>query len=117
MRWRVKFYSTNDKKCPKNKRHGLKSLEIPKQITELIPFKSKLIELVSEIKFRKTKSCFLKKLQEGEETPEVLYKKRYQKHCKYHRKTSVLEFIFNKVADLLFLSNRDSNTGEICENF
>lgn len=46
MKWRVKFYNTNDKKCPKNKRHGLKSLEIPKQITELILFENNLIELV-----------------------------------------------------------------------
>ena len=56
MRWRVIFYIANDKNCPKNTKYRLKGLKTPKQAKELIHFESDLIKLVSEIKFRKTKT-------------------------------------------------------------
>ena len=40
------FYDTNDENYLKNEWFGLKSLNIPKQIKELIPFENDITELV-----------------------------------------------------------------------
>ena len=75
MRWRVILYNTNDKNFPKNKRYGLKSLKTSKQIKELTPFENDINELVSEIKFRKTKTVSVGDSKKEKQPPEVIYRK------------------------------------------
>ena len=45
--------------------YSMKSLRPPKQMKELLPFENKFIELVRNMKFRKTRSNFQKKIQDG----------------------------------------------------
>ena len=45
--------------------YSMKSLRTPKQMKELLPFENKFIELVRNMKFRKTRSNFQKKAQDG----------------------------------------------------
>ena len=45
--------------------YSMKSLRTPKQMKELLPFENKFIELVRNMKFRKTRSNFQKKIQDG----------------------------------------------------
>ena len=63
MRWKVIFGSKDDesnKHLPETYR--LKSDNCPAQVKELVPFENDLIQLVKNIKFRKIKNDFQKKL-------------------------------------------------------
>ena len=64
MRWKAIFFTgendEEDHTIPE--RYGLKSETCPKQQEELKPFESDLIQLVKEIKFRRVKNSFQKKL-------------------------------------------------------
>ena len=63
MRWKVLFHNKEDEKndhIPET--YGLKSDNCPAQIKELVPFESDLIQLIKNIKFRKVKNDFQKKL-------------------------------------------------------
>ena len=63
MRWKVIFGSKDDesnKLLPET--YGLKSDNCPAQVKELVPFENDLIQLVKNIKFRKIKNDFQKKL-------------------------------------------------------
>ena len=62
MRWELYFYK--EKKDGKNKAqtiaatYGLKSLNLPPQVKELIHFKTELLDMIKSFKFRKTRSHF-----------------------------------------------------------
>ena len=66
MRWKAHFY--NEKKENENQTipetYGLKSLNCPPQVKELIQFESNLLEMIKSLKFRKTRSHFQKRLKE-----------------------------------------------------
>ena len=53
----------NNKRDP-IERYGLKTLNCPRQVRELIPFENELISLIRSIKFRKIKNQFQDKLKE-----------------------------------------------------
>ena len=63
MRWKAHFY--NERKDAKEnethtipKTYGLKSLNCPPQVRELIQFESDLLDIIKSLKFRKTRSSF-----------------------------------------------------------
>ena len=63
MRWKEHFY--NEKKDAKEnetqtipENYGLKSLNCPPQVKELIQFESDLLDIIKSLKFRKTRSIF-----------------------------------------------------------
>ena len=69
MRWKAHFY--NEKKDAKENKtqtipeaYGLKSLDCPPQVKELIQFESDLLDMIKALKFRKTRSHFQRRLKE-----------------------------------------------------
>ena len=63
MRWKAFFYNKqDDKNIPET--YGLKSLNCPPQIKELIPFEKDLFELIKVISFRNIKSNFQDQIKE-----------------------------------------------------
>ena len=67
----IKSISEKDIKCDagckenrKVEKHGLKSLQSPKQVKELSAFEKELIAVVKDIKFRNTRSDFQTTFQE-----------------------------------------------------
>ena len=69
MRWKAYFY--NKKKDAKEneiqtipENYGLKSLNCPAQVKELIQFESNLLDIIKSLKFWKTKSHFQKRLKD-----------------------------------------------------
>ena len=63
MRWKVLCNGKKETSGIKTKWYGLKFLKTPKQVKELIPFKNDLIALVQNIRFRKTRNHFQKKIK------------------------------------------------------
>ena len=63
MRWKVLFNGKKETNGIKTERYGLKSSKTLKQVKDLIPFENDLIALVQNIRFRKTKNHFQKKIQ------------------------------------------------------
>ena len=63
MRWKAHFYN-GKKDVEENKTEtipetcGLKSLNCPPQVKELIQFESDLLDMIKSLKFRKTRSHF-----------------------------------------------------------
>ena len=63
MRWKAHFYNER-KDAKENETHtipetyGLKSLNCPPQVRELIQFESDLLDIIKSLKFRKTRSSF-----------------------------------------------------------
>ena len=69
MRW--KAHLCNEKKDVKENKsqtipetYGLKSLNCPPQVKELIQFESDLLDMIKSLKFRKTRSHFQRRLKE-----------------------------------------------------
>ena len=69
MRWKAHLY--NEKKDVKENKtqtiletYGLKSLNCPPQLKELIQFDSDLLDMIKSLKFRKTRSHFQRRLKE-----------------------------------------------------
>ena len=56
------FDKDNNQVDQKNANYGLKSAACPKQIKELVPFEQDLMQLIKEVKFRRVKNEFQKKL-------------------------------------------------------
>ena len=64
IRWKAIFYNTpNDNKIDKKVNYGLKSTRCPSHVKELLPFENHLLELVKNIKFRKTTNEFQKRMK------------------------------------------------------
>ena len=63
MRWKVLFNGKKETNGLKSERYGLKPSKTLKQVKDLIPFENDLIALVQNIRFRKTKNHFQKKIQ------------------------------------------------------
>ena len=66
MRWKAIHFNNNEdnKEECKPKWFGLKSFYSPKQVKELIPFENDLIEILRNIKFRRVRNNFQKKLKD-----------------------------------------------------
>ena len=66
MRWKAIHFSNNEISNEENKPEwfGLKTFYSPKQVKELIPFENDLIEILRNIKFRKVRNNFQKKLKD-----------------------------------------------------
>ena len=66
MRWKATFFNEENSNEERSnvERYGLKSEGCPAQLKELAPFEEDLIQLVKEIKFRRVKNDFQKKLSE-----------------------------------------------------
>ena len=66
MRWKVKFFNSRDEpddaKVIQN--YGLKSLNCPTQVKELLQFENELFPLAKEVKFRRTRSNFQDRMKE-----------------------------------------------------
>ena len=68
IRWKAIHFNNNDN-IDNNKEkntdwYGLKSPSSPRQVKELIPFENDLLELLRNIKFRKIRDTFRKKLKQ-----------------------------------------------------
>ena len=63
MRWKVSCNGKKETSGIKTEWYGLKFSKTPKQVKELIPFKNDLIALVQNIRFRKTRNHFQKKIK------------------------------------------------------
>ena len=69
MRWKAHFYyEKKDVKEHKTQTipeaYGLKSLNCPPQVKELIQFESDLLRMIKSLKFRKTRSHFQRRFKE-----------------------------------------------------
>ena len=62
MRWKAFFYTNKSEDMEET--YGLKSLNCPPKIKEMVPFEKDLWNLVNKLKFRKTKSNFQRQLNE-----------------------------------------------------
>ena len=69
MRWKAHFY--NERKDAKENEtqtkletYGLKFLNCPPQVKELIQFESDLLDIIKSLKFQKTRSHFQKRLKD-----------------------------------------------------
>ena len=62
MRWKAFFYTNRIEDTKET--CGLKSLNCPPKIKEMVPFENDLWNLVDKLKFRKTKSNFQRQLNE-----------------------------------------------------
>ena len=63
MRWKVLCNDKKETNGIETEWYGLKFSKTPKEVTELIPFENDLIALVQNIKFRKTRNHFQKKIK------------------------------------------------------
>ena len=63
MRWKVLSNGKKETNGIKTEQYGLKSSKTSKQVKEVIPFENDLIALVQNIRFRKTRNHFQKKIQ------------------------------------------------------
>ena len=63
MRWKVLCNGKNKTNGIKTEWYRFKSSKTPKQLKELIPFENDLIALVQNIRFRKTRNHFQKKIK------------------------------------------------------
>ena len=63
MRWKAIYFSEGKEKRNQTEWYGLKSTMCPGKVNELVPFEKNLIALVKNVKFRKVKNHFQKKLQ------------------------------------------------------
>ena len=63
MRWKVLCNGKKELNGIKAEWYGLKSLKTPMQVKELILFQNDLTALVQNIKFRKTRNHFQKKIK------------------------------------------------------
>lgn len=75
MRWKAHFFDTtkndsdnnnDNKQVPET--YGLKTLNCPPQINDLVPFEADMFEIVKSLKFRKTKNQFQAKLRQDIQT-------------------------------------------------
>ena len=65
MRWKAILCNTpNNDKPPRNANYGLKSVSCPSQVKELVPFENDLMQLVKDIKFRRTTNPLQRKMRE-----------------------------------------------------
>ena len=64
MRYKAIFFKKADEDRMIPERYGLRADSCPPQIPELIPFEEELIHLVKEVKFRKVRNNFQKKLSD-----------------------------------------------------
>ena len=62
MRWKAYFYLHPEIQHESNENYGINSKESPAQVSEFINFESRMVILVQNIKFRKQKCKFQKKL-------------------------------------------------------
>ena len=62
MRWKAFFYMNRSEDTQET--YGLKSLNCPPKIKEMVPFEKDLSNLVNKLKFRKIKSNFQRQLNE-----------------------------------------------------
>ena len=63
MRWKAIQFSNNENNDRKMEWYGVKSLTSPRPVKELTPFRSELISLVKNIKFKKVRNHFQDRLQ------------------------------------------------------
>ena len=63
MRWKVLCNGKKETNGIKTEWYGLKSSKTLKQVKDLIPFENDLAALVQNIRFRKTRNHFQKKIQ------------------------------------------------------
>ena len=66
MRWKAIFFNAKDKKEDEKhiENYGLKYSKSPAQVKELFHFENNLFQLVKDVKFRKTRNEFQKKLKD-----------------------------------------------------
>ena len=62
LRWKVLCNGKKETNVIKTERYGLKSSKTLKQVKDSIPFENDLIALVQNIRFRKTRNHFQKKI-------------------------------------------------------
>ena len=100
MWWKAHFY--NERKDAKESEtqtipetYGLKSLNCPPQVKELIQFESDLLDIIKSLKFRKTRSHFQKRLKDDINT--------------IHNADTTLTFA-DKISNLFFSSNIQPQT-------
>ena len=60
MRWKALFYTNKSEDTQET--YGLKLLNCPPKIKEMVPFEKDLWDLVDKLKFRKIKSNFQREL-------------------------------------------------------
>ena len=69
MRWKAIFFNEKKEELPnESETYGLKTSNCPKQVKELIPFETDLIQLAKDIKFRKQykqNNQYISKTHEG----------------------------------------------------
>ena len=65
MRWKVLCNGKKEANGIKTDWYGLKSSNTPKQVKEDIPLENNLIALVQNIRFRKTRNHFHKKIRQS----------------------------------------------------
>ena len=63
MRWKAIYFSEGKGRRNQTEWYGLKSTMCPGKVNKLVPFEKDLIALVKNVKFRKVKNHFQKKLQ------------------------------------------------------
>ena len=63
MRWKAIYFSEGKERRNQTEWYGLKSTMCPGKVNELVPFEKDLIVFVKNVKFRKVKNHFQKKLQ------------------------------------------------------
>ena len=81
MRWKAFFYTNKSKDMEET--YGLKSLNCPPKIKEMVPFEKDLWNLVDKLKFRKIKGNFQRQLNE-----DIRVMKRSNKVLVFTDKTS-----------------------------
>ena len=68
MRWKAIFFcskdDTEDQEHNVNENYGLKSSNCPAQVKELVQFENDLFQLAKEVKFRRTRNEFQKKMKD-----------------------------------------------------
>ena len=65
MRWKVSCKGKKETNGIKTDWYGLKSSKTPKLVKDYIPLKNDLIALVQNIRFRKTRNHFHKKIRQS----------------------------------------------------
>ena len=64
MQWKGIYYNEGKGRKNQTEWYGLRSTRCPGKVNELVPFEKDLIALVKNVKFRKVKNQFQKKLQQ-----------------------------------------------------
>ena len=64
MQWKGIYYNEGKGRKNQTEWHGLRSTRCPGKVNELVPFEKDLIALAKNVKFRKVKNLFEKKLQQ-----------------------------------------------------